>query len=486
MRLPCSIARWLSAESGPLSDSLDYRSLVIAGTSLFSLLAMSLAFHQVAALRDRQTLREIFHWLLVFGLAVSYVKGYRALRALPPSGRVHTVIFAFAGAFLLVSMLTNAFHSTDVRCYVNLGWMQAHYHQNPYAVTIPQIPGWREDPVFYPEWLQIPAPYGFVFSWLAAKICQAGNGVYWATVLLFKTLNVAAVVLTAVVLWLGCRDLGVPDAESVLYLFLWSPLLLIHGVANAHNDVLMAFFTVTGLYLALRDNCFPVLPVLMLGVLVKYASAVILPFAVLYLARRHGWGRAAAGVAGAVGVLVLFSLPYVGGDFQFWRSFQGMTGVHNSIPALLFFPFEVLGGLRPSLNATISAIESAIRIPFWIGFLLFGLWMGFKRLRMPDYPLEMFLRDCLLMQFILICVVSSKYYAWYLCMIFPLCLWLPSGDRLRGVVLALSVAQIASLTFVDQAHGLNVLVMVIAPILWAMNWWPFTKIRAVSGATSLS
>ena len=117
-----------------------------------------------------------------------------------------------------------------------------------------------------------------------------------------------------------------------------------------------------------------------------------------------------------------------------------MTSVHDSIPALLFFPFEVVGSLWPSLDARISAVESAIRASFWIGFLVFDLWMGFKRLRMRDYPLHIFLRDCLLIQFILICVVSSKYYAWYLCMIFPLCLWLPSGDRLRRVVLALSVA----------------------------------------------
>ena len=166
------------------------------------------------ALRDQQTLRELFHWFLVLGLTASYVKGYRSLRALPHSRRVQGVIFAFAGTFLLVSMLTSEFHSTDVRCYVNFGWMQSQYHQNPYAVTVRQIPGWREDPMFYPEWLNVPVPYRFVFSWLAAKICQLGNGVYWATILLFKTLNVGVVVLTAVVLWLGCRDLGVPNPAT--------------------------------------------------------------------------------------------------------------------------------------------------------------------------------------------------------------------------------------------------------------------------------
>ncbi len=194
-------------------------------------------------------------------------------------------------------------------------------------------------------------------------------------IFLFTTLNVGGVISPPLCFG-AAAGVGSPNPEEPSTCPR-SPRLLSMG-SPTRITISMAFSR-TGLYLAVRGNCFPVLPVLMLGVLIKYGSAVILPFAVLYLARRHGWGRAAAGVAGAVGVLVLFSLPYIGRDVQLWRSFQGMTSIQNSIPALLFFPFEVLGNLRPSLSATISVVESAIRISFWSGFLVFGLWMGLKR-----------------------------------------------------------------------------------------------------------
>ncbi|MGA2401680.1 MAG: hypothetical protein ABSG91_08220, partial [Syntrophobacteraceae bacterium] len=258
-----------------MSISHNYRQLRVAGAALTALLLMTLVFHYTPSLNNQRTIREIFHWFLVFGLIASYVKGYLALAALPSSPQVRRLIVCFAGAFLLISILTNAFQSIDVRCYVNLGWMQTHYHLNPYTVTISEIPGWRDDPMFYPEWVYNPTAYGFLFSWLASGICLAGNGNYWVSILLFKLLNAGVAALTALVLWHGCKRLNLTNPELVLYLFLWSPLLLIHGIANAHNDVLMAFFTIAGLYLAIRGNCLFVLPTLMLGVLIKYGSAVI-------------------------------------------------------------------------------------------------------------------------------------------------------------------------------------------------------------------
>jgi hypothetical protein len=89
------------------------------------------------------------------------------------------------------------------------------------------------------------------------------------------------------------------------------------------------------------------------------------------------------------------------------------------------------------------------------------------RLRDRHYDRATYLRDCVLVQFVLVCLVSSKYYAWYIGMFFPLALWLPPGDRLRRIVLAVSCAQLLSLTFVAQAHFLNSLLMLVLPVMWA-------------------
>jgi hypothetical protein len=61
-------------------------------------------------------------------------------------------------------------------------------------------------------------------------------------------------------------------------------------------------------------------------------------------------------------------------------------------------------------------------------------------------------------------------------MFFPLALWLPQDDWLRRGVLAISAAQLLSLTFIDQAHFLNVLIMFVLPLAWALarppSWRP--------------
>ena len=487
MRLhPFLMRRLFDQSARSFSDAHNYRSLQAAGAALTTLLLMMLVFHHTPSLNNQRTIREIFHWFLVFGLIASYVKGYLALLALPASPQMRRLIVNFAGAFLLISVLTNAFQSIDVRCYVNLGWTQTHYHLNPYTVTVSQIPGWREDPMFYPEWVYNPAAYGFLFSWLASGICMAAKGNYWVSILLFKLMNAGAAALTALVLWRGCKRLNLTNPEHALYLFLWSPLLLIHGVANAHNDILMAFFTIAGLYLAIRGNWLFVLPTLMLGVLIKYGSAVILPFAFLFLGRRNGWGRAVASLTAAMGVMAAFSLPYLSPHLDLGRFVGNMVSMHRSIPSLIFFPFEVSATWWPSFKPSAEVIGNVIRASFWIGFTAFGLWIGLKRFLKRDYSLQTFLRDCLLIQFVLICIVSSKYYTWYLCMIFPLCLWLPSDDRLRTTVLALSVAHLASLTFIDGTHALNVLVTILAPIAWSMNWWPFTGKAAPAGTPNIA
>ncbi len=334
MRLhPFLMRRLFDQSARSFSDAHNYRSLQAAGAALTTLLLMMLVFHHTPSLNNQWTIREIFHWFLVFGLIASYVKGYLALLALPASPQMRRLIVNFAGAFLLISVLTNAFQSIDVRCYVNLGWTQTHYHLNPYTVTVSQIPGWREDPMFYPEWVYNPAAYGFLFSWLASGICMAAKGNYWVSILLFKLMNAGAAALTALVLWRGCKRLNLTNPEHALYLFLWSPLLLIHGVANAHNDILMAFFTIAGLYLAIRGNWLFVLPTLMLGVLIKYGSARH-PAVRVSLPGKKKWlgtccGQSDGGHGSHGGLLV--ALSFTSSRF---RAICGKHGQHASFHSL--------------------------------------------------------------------------------------------------------------------------------------------------------
>jgi len=78
-------------------------------------------------------------------------------------------------------------------------------------------------------------------------------------------------------------------------------------------------------------------------------------------------------------------------------------------------------------------------------------------------------------------LASPKYHAWYLGMVLPLAVLLPTGGRLRAAVLALGVANLLSFTFVTQAHLLNVALMLGLP-LWLVTGTDEAGVTAAAGA----
>jgi hypothetical protein len=221
----------------------------------------------------------------------------------------------------------------------------------------------------------------------------------------------------------------------------------------------------------------------MAGALIKIGTAVLFPFALLFLWKRHGWKKAVASAGLALLVGVLYTAPYLTADAgfpQLARAATNATAIHNSLPSLIFFPFEVCAKPFPFLREHEEVIQTAIKMVFWASFLGLAATLGFLRLCRRSYNGASFASDCLLLQFVLICLCSSKYYAWYLGMFFPLALWVPSGHWLRRAVLALSCAQLLSLTGIGQAHGLNVVLMLLVPLAWALQPRAFSLTRIVS------
>ena len=68
-----------------------------------------------------------------------------------------------------------------------------------------------------------------------------------------------------------------------------------------------------------------------------------------------------------------------------------------------------------------------------------------------------------LVMLVLMCVVSSKFNAWYMGMLLPPALFLPGRHWLRRLTLLITTAQTLSLTFFKQAYILNYFAMVLVP-----------------------
>ena len=451
-------------------DAGNLRQLRRGGLGMLVLLLLASIFYQVPALASNRLACELFSWLFVVGALTAYWRGYIAMKTSSGQGGERQVIVGFALAFGLVSLVIPPFHSTDLFCYINRGWQQVAYDLNPYVHPLVNTPNWQLDPMFRAHWIKDVSPYGFLFEWLARGICQIGNGNWLATLLLFKLVCLVVYALTAWTVWKGCRRLGFANPERVVYLFLWNPVLIVHSLVNGHNDLWMGLLASAGVLSTVMGGWLWATPMLTAATLIKYASAALLPFTVLYLGRRVGWRRSLAGVGFAGIVFAVLAWPYIGGDRRLLMPVPNVANarVHNSPAALVLFLFEQCAGPFPALKLHLVEVTGAIKAVFWAVFLVFYSALAWNRFRSGPYDRASYLRDCVLIQFALICIASPKYYAWYLGMFYPLALWLPEGDRLRRVILAVTSAQLLSLTFVAQAHFLNVVLMLVVPMTWAL------------------
>lgn len=451
-------------------DTAGRNLLLRSGGLMLGTLFFAVAFYSLPNVLGRAG-EETGRWGVTIGSLTAYYFGFKAMRSLSDLARARRIVIGFTAAFCLAAILMPPFFSTDVYCYGNLGWQQARYGCNPYVFAPSEVPGWQSDPLFFVSWEHSPTAYGFLFTELCHGIAWlAGGNRFWAT-LLFKLVGAGVFAGTGQLVWLGCKRLGRHNCEQTLYLFLWNPLVLLHFVGDAHNDLLMGLCTAASILCAVAGGWLAAMPLLLGGALVKYGSLVLVPLLMIYLWKRHGKAKATMGMAVALILCIAAAAPYLVRDWQHlalgrlagtlseWRNY--------TLAAFLYFPFDIVSQAFPALDSFRPQVKLGIQLALGIGFLvLYGrlLWI---RLRGPYTP-ERLLRDSVLVQFVLVCLVSAKFYPWYLGMLLPLVYLQPAGDKLRQAVLAVACAQVLQFTFLREAHGINAVVLLLGPL--ALVW----------------
>jgi len=174
----------------------------------------------------------------------------------------------------------------------------------------------------------------------------------------------------------------------------------------------------------------------------------------------------------AVALAAAISFPYLR-DWQRLRledMLDNAALIDNSLHSLLIHVFENVARVFTVIAPLHMAVNTTIKIALRAGFLCF---LCYEYLRPPvDFTARLFARKSLLILFVLICVVSSKFNAWYLAMIVPLALLIDDDDWLRTLILVISGAELLSLTFFKQAYMLNYFAMVLLPA-----WFVFQSYR---------
>jgi alpha-1,6-mannosyltransferase len=169
----------------------------------------------------------------------------------------------------------------------------------PLAANVPAI------------WQDTPTPYGPVFLNLANAVARLTGQNTWPGIIGMRILALVGVGLIAWSVPRLAHMCGVHPAVAV-WLGVLNPLVLLHLVADAHNDALMLGLMTAGLALALRGRPWLGVVTITLAGLVKAPGAVAIAFVVPIwagqLAGGARWVRAAcAAVLTAAGTAIVFT-----------------------------------------------------------------------------------------------------------------------------------------------------------------------------------
>jgi hypothetical protein len=206
--------------------------------------------------------------------------------------------------------------SWDVITYISYAHLGALYGFNPYLWGPGTV---TTDPTFSfmtrPAW---PDPYGPLYTLGTYAIAPLSlPQAQW----ILKALTAAASLGSVALVFQTAKRLGHNPLKPALFVGL-NPILLVWGVASAHNDVWVMPLVAGAIYLHVRGHYRLAPGALVAATAVKVSAGLLLPFAVLGSHRRKQAIVGTALAAVAVGIVVFAGF---GG---------GLFNLLNSVPAL--------------------------------------------------------------------------------------------------------------------------------------------------------
>lgn len=320
---------------------------------------------------------RLLNWLLIlltFGC-------YAGVLRFASTNRLSRATLVTTCLLILVLLPMPPLFASDIFTYAIAGQIAGQFGGNPYIQTPEQFP--QSLFLSYNYWINIPTPYGPVWTLLSSTVVTITGSGPWITTLGFKLVAVMSVGFTAWLIWKLLREVSPDYAAKGTLMFLWNPLVLLETVGNAHNEAPMVALTLAGalfLYRQATARAFLCLLIatflkyLVAPVLVFYAAARLGPHAAV---RRERLRRAAMLVGLGIIVTLIVWAPY-------WEGLQtisslaaepsrGLTG----FTATAILRAGGLLNLPNALSIEVARIASLIAlgaVGFWILWRLVLMW----------------------------------------------------------------------------------------------------------------
>jgi len=312
-----------------------------------------------------------FTVVLLLLFALSYV-AYLLCRGRSSRSALSVVLLI---AFLcgLTLLLVYPITAADVFEYVAYARIMTHHGANPHVFRPADF---YDDPLmWYSAWPHITSPYGPLWTYMSGVVGLLSRSSLLTYLLLFKGLALVVHLLNSGLIYATLARWRPSYALAGTALFAWNPLVLYESAAGGHNDGVVVFFVLLGVYLFARGRFALAVPVAALSFVIKMPMAVVLPLFVI-----GGW-RALSGkknrvrvmassVAAAAAVVVLLHVP-------FWEGLDSLGWLARE--DLFTSSFAAVAVL--ALGQYVKDAELLRGLVRYAAFVLFGLFYFWQLVR---------------------------------------------------------------------------------------------------------
>ncbi|MBP6804658.1 MAG: polyprenol phosphomannose-dependent alpha 1,6 mannosyltransferase MptB [Chloroflexi bacterium] len=322
-------------------------------------------------------LQGLLYGLLIGGLFALYAAAFAQVRQGQKRLSLPQLLLATL-LFILPLLFTYPINATDIYRYVIGGQTTSLYDANPFATPPSQLPD-ASIAAYAGEWADATSPYGPVWETAAAAITRVSGNNLLLGLLMFKGLAALLHLAIAGLIWqvLAGQETAVRTAFTLLWA--WNPGLLLTFVVDGHNDILMLFWLLLGVWVMRRGHLTTGLLLMVLAPLTKFIGLLPLPFFFLAAWRQipawRGRARLAAGTAvGALALVLITFLPF-GSPFHYaQRLLYEATSVPGFSPVVLLFYLANLLGIPPTYSL-LYGLGGALALTA-VGAGLWLLWLA--------------------------------------------------------------------------------------------------------------
>lgn len=280
--------------------------------------------------------------------------------------------FIFISAIInfLILVLAYPFLSSDVYNYMFDAKIIVHYHLSPYTNRALDFP--NDEWVRFMRWVHRYSPYGPLWLGFSTIPFILGFGKFITTLFSFKIFIGVFHLLNTLLIYRISERINNNKAVFAAALYSLNPLFLIEGIANSHNDVILAAMLILPIYFLVINKKILSFISIFTGIFIKYIPLLILPWIIFGSLSKKGINFKKIVYLNLI-TLTAFTLLY--SNFRIAVPFVSAGAIQVQFQPWYFFwtlPFISLIGNRHLIAIAIAlSFGASLR---YLPFIYYGDW----------------------------------------------------------------------------------------------------------------